>query len=63
MRAGFEPAIWGFVDPYSYPTELPHREVESYGIEPHSQDFQSCAYTKSAKIPFFVMRAGFEPAI
>ncbi len=34
------------------PTE-PYRriEVDTCGLEPHSQDFQSCAYTMSAKCP------------
>lgn len=35
------------------PTEL-YRcfKVDTRGLEPHSQDFQSCAYTMSAKCPF-----------
>ena len=30
-------------------------------VEPRSQDFQSCAYTKSAKVPNVVAPDGFEP--
>lgn len=34
------------------PTELYlHIIVDTRGLEPHSQDFQSCAYTMSAKCP------------
>ena len=34
------------------PTELYlHTIVDTRGLEPHSQDFQSCAYTMSAKRP------------
>ena len=34
------------------PTELYlHITVDTRGLEPHSQDFQSCAYTMSAKCP------------
>ena len=35
--------------------------MEPRGVEPRSQDFQSCAYTKSAKVPFWVAPDGFEP--
>ena len=35
--------------------------VEPRGVEPRSQDFQSCAYTKSAKVPCLVAPDGFEP--
>ena len=34
--------------------------VEPRGVEPRSQDFQSCAYTKSAKVPSEEAK-GFEP--
>ena len=34
--------------------------VEPRGVEPRSQDFQSCAYTKSAKVPLEEAK-GFEP--
>ena len=36
--------------------------VEPRGVEPRSQDFQSCAYTKSAKVPF-VGASGVEPLL
>lgn len=35
--------------------------VEPRGIEPRSKDFQSSAYTKSAKVPIKAERKGFEP--
>ena len=35
--------------------------MEPRGVEPRSQDFQSCAYTKSAKVPCLVAPDGFEP--
>ena len=35
----------------SLPLENTPIKVEPCGFEPHSQDFQSCAYTKSAKAP------------
>ena len=34
--------------------------VEPRGVEPRSRDFQSCAYTKSAKVPSEEAK-GFEP--
>ena len=47
------------------PVVLPlyHRalSVEPRGVEPRSEDFQSSAYTKSAKVPFVVAPDGFEP--
>ena len=51
LRAGLEPATFSFVARCSF--QLSHRSigVESHGVEPCSQNFQSCAYTKSAKIP------------
>ena len=39
---------------------LPNVKVEPRGFEPRSQDFQSCAYTKSAKVPSEEAK-GFEP--
>ena len=39
---------------------LPNVKVELRGFEPRSQDFQSCAYTKSAKVPSEEAK-GFEP--
>ena len=39
---------------------LPIFFVEPRGVEPRSQDFQSCAYTKSAKVPSEEAK-GFEP--
>ena len=52
----------------SKPAVLPlyHRtikNVEPRGIEPRSQDFQSCAYTKSAKVPIIVAPDGLEPPL
>ena len=35
--------------------------MEPRGVEPRSTDFQSVAYTKSAKAPCFVAPNGFEP--
>lgn len=35
----------------SLPLENTPIKVEPCGFEPHSQDFQSCAYTMSAKVP------------
>ena len=35
--------------------------MEPRGVEPRSQDFQSSAYTKSAKVPIFEEAKGFEP--
>ena len=47
------------------PVVLPlyHRalSVEPRGVEPRSEDFQSSAYTKSAKFPNIVALDGFEP--
>ena len=34
--------------------------VEPRGVEPRSEDFQSSAYTKSAKVPYVVAPDGFE---
>ena len=39
---------------------LPNVKVEPRGFEPRSQDFQSCAYTRSAKAPWFVTRERLE---
>lgn len=35
--------------------------VDTCGLEPHSQDFQSCAYTMSAKYTL-AQAEGFEPS-
>ena len=49
------------------PVVLPlyHRalSVEPRGVEPRSEDFQSSAYTKSAKVPNVVASDGFEPPL
>ena len=37
--------------------------VEPRGVEPRSEDFQSSAYTKSAKVPNVVASDGFEPPL
>ena len=37
--------------------------VELRGVEPHSHDFQSCAYTTSAKVPLKVASRGIEPLL
>ena len=37
--------------------------VEPRGVEPRSQDFQSCAYTQSAIVPKTAEAKGFEPLI
>ena len=37
--------------------------VEPRGVEPRSEDFQSSAYTKSAKVPNIVALDGFEPPL
>ena len=37
-------------------------DVGPRGFEPRSQDFQSCAYTKSAKVPELAEAEGFEPS-
>ena len=41
----------------------PDYMVGPHGIEPPSLDFQSSAYTKSAKAPFAVAPDGFEPPL
>ena len=35
--------------------------VEPRGVEPRSRDFQSCAYTKSAKVPFVFLMQSYIP--
>lgn len=41
---------------------LPNVIVEPRGFEPRSQDFQSCAYTKSAKAPCYCWPFGLLPS-
>ena len=52
VRTGLESATPGVTGRYSNQLNYHHHVVESRGIEPRSQDFQSCAYTWSAKTPF-----------
>ena len=57
---GVEPSL---TEPKPVVLPLYHRalSVEPRGVEPRSEDFQSSAYTKSAKVPFVVAPDGFEP--
>ena len=65
-KAGLEPAMSlddGFTVRSRSHWSTSEYVVEPRGVEPRSQDFQSCAYTKSAKAPFLVASDGFEPPL
>ena len=59
---GVEPSL---TEPKPVVLPLYHRalSVEPRGVEPRSEDFQSSAYTKSAKVPYVVAPDGFEPPL
>ena len=59
---GVEPSL---TEPKPVVLPLYHRalSVEPRGVEPRSEDFQSPAYTKSAKVPYVVAPDGFEPPL
>ena len=64
-KAGLEPAMSlddGFTVRSRSRWSTSECFVEPRGVEPRSQDFQSCAYTKSAKAPCLVAPDGFEPS-
>ena len=65
-KAGLEPAMSlddGFTVRSRSRWSTSECFVEPRGVEPRSQDFQSCAYTKSAKAPCLVAPDGFEPPL
>ncbi len=65
-KAGLEPAMSlddGFTVRSRSRWSTSEFFVEPRGVEPRSQDFQSCAYTQSAKAPCLVALDGFEPPL
>lgn len=65
-KAGLEPAMSlddGFTVRSRSRWSTSECFVEPRGVEPRSRDFQSCAYTKSAKAPCLVAPDGFEPPL
>ena len=55
---GLEPPTFGFGDRHSTNRTMLQCAVEPRGVEPRSRDFQSCAYTKSAKVPKAAAKIG-----